>query len=101
MAGSAENRQSSKHVSNVTAYCALFAFAIMQLGVALHHGEHSSTELASDCVACIQHEQFDDVVTVTPTLFAVEPEGEIVRTSGSVAASKYLEYCHGKIRDCQ
>ena len=85
MVSSATIRFLPHRVTGATAYLALFTLAVLQLGIALHHHEHEATELASDCVACVQHEQFDDVVTVSQTEFVVEPEVAIVQTSGSDA----------------
>ena len=75
-----------RRASGATAYVALFALALVQLAAVLHHDEHEATELAESCVACVQLEQFNDVVAVTPTAYTVEPEVAIVRTSGSIAS---------------
>ena len=75
MTKNAGNRRTTLRSSGATAYVALFALAVLQLGVALHHDQHSAVDLTSTCVACVQLEQFDDVVPAADadfvTTFAV------------------------------
>ena len=74
MVRTATIRYSPQRASGATAYVALFALAVLQLGVALHHDQHAATDLTDTCVACIQLEQFDDIVPAagadTVTTFA-------------------------------
>ena len=74
MVGSAAKLQSSKRASSAMGYCALVALAILQLGVALHHDEHSATELTSSCVACVQLEQDDDVLAPGAVGIVITPD---------------------------
>lgn len=67
MVGTAKNMLLPERLSSVTAYGALLVLALLQLGIALHHDEHSATDLTSACAACVQLEQFDDVPATDAT----------------------------------
>ena len=66
-----------QRASSVTAYCALFALAVLQLGIALHHDQHSATDLTNSCVACLQLEQFDDMATANAVDLVIAPDDAI------------------------
>lgn len=86
-----------QRAAGATAYIALVALAVAQLGLALHHDQHSATELTNSCTACVQLEQFDDVVTTTATLFAVEPEISVALPPvNSGLASRQLRSYYGR-----
>jgi len=46
-------------------YVAVFALTMMQLGLALHHDQHSIADLTGTCAACVQLEQLDDAINGT------------------------------------
>jgi len=69
--------QLPQRASSATAYVALLALAVLQLGIALHHDQHAATDLTSTCVACVQLEQFDDLVPATGTEIVTQSEGSV------------------------
>ena len=84
MARTATDNLQLQRASSANAYVALFALAVLQLGLALHHEHHDATELTSQCVACIQLEQFDDLVPVSGTEFVTasqDPGGSIAHAT--------------------
>ena len=65
------------------AHIALFALAVLQLGFVLHHDQHSATDLAGTCPACVQLEQFDDAAGNAAAAIAVTP-GELTPAAPAV-----------------
>ena len=97
MIRSAEKSQLPKRASGVTARIALFALAVLQLGLALHHDQHSATDLTTTCVACIQFEQFDDLVPATWTGFVIEPGYAVTTTPvAAVPVARLLRSYFGR-----
>ena len=97
MVRSATKIRLPKRATGATAYIALLAVAALQLGFALHHDQHSATDLTSTCVACVQLEQFDDLVAATGTAFVIEPEGVVATTPvATAAASRMLRSYYGR-----
>jgi len=91
MVRTATDCQLQQRASSATARVALFALAVLQLGVALHHDQHAATELTSTCVACVQLEQFDDLVPASGTEVVTLPEGAVAYALGiTVPASTPL-----------
>ena len=91
MVRTAEKAATRRQAPSATAYVALFALAVLQLGVVLHHDQHSATDLTSTCVACIQFEQFDDLVPAAGTGFVIDAAYALSTTpAAAVPAARLL-----------
>ena len=70
---------------------------MLQLGMALHHDQHDASELTGDCVACVQHEQFDDLVTSPASVFVIVPDYAVATTTiAALPAPRLLPSYHGR-----
>ena len=97
MIKTATDRRLSGRATGATGYMVLFALAVLQLGAALHHDQHEATELTESCVACVQLEQFDDLVAAPASASVVLPGYAAASTPvAAIATSRLLRSYYGR-----